>query len=132
VRRPLNPPYEVHCFVLSYQNIADDRAHSSEFRSLRPSSQAIYRGLIDRFSVQYGDNRVANLKHEHVVKLMAARAEKPVAANNLRKVAGRAAAAYRQRADEARHSSCPCGQLFQLVLVPLVETIFAGNLSRLD
>jgi integrase len=60
--------------------------HSSDFRSLKPSSQAIYRGVIDRFCIQYGDNRVAGLKREHVVKLMAARAEKPVAANNLRKM----------------------------------------------
>src|SRR5262249_8261453 len=60
--------------------------YSPEFRSLRPSSQAIYRGIIDRFCSQYGENRVANLKREHVVKLMAARADKPVAANNLRKV----------------------------------------------
>jgi len=60
--------------------------HSSDFRSLKLSSQAIYRGVIDRFCIQYGDNRVAGLKREHVVKLMAARAEKPVAANNLRKV----------------------------------------------
>jgi integrase len=72
-------PGTVRALAVSYFN-------SSEFRSLRSSSQAIYRGLIDRFSVQYGDNRVANLKREHVVKLMAARAEKPVAANNLRKV----------------------------------------------
>ena len=60
--------------------------HSSDFRSLKLSSQAIYRGVIDRFCIQYGDNRVAGLKREHVVKLMAARAEKPVAANNLRKM----------------------------------------------
>ena len=60
--------------------------HSSDFRSLKLSSQAIYRGVIDRFCIQYGDNRVAGLKREHVVKLMAARTEKPVAANNLRKM----------------------------------------------
>ena len=60
--------------------------NSPDFRSLRASSQAIYRGIIDRFRIQYGDNRAANLKREHVVKLMAARAERPVAANSLRKV----------------------------------------------
>src|SRR5215831_17560729 len=60
--------------------------NSPDFRSLRPSSQAIYRGIIDRFCTQYGDNRIAHLKREHVVKLMAARAQRPVAANNLRKV----------------------------------------------
>ena len=72
-------PGTVRALAVSYFN-------SSDFRSLKPSSQAIYRGVIDRFCIQYGDNRAANLKREHVVKLMAARAEKPVAANNLRKV----------------------------------------------
>jgi integrase len=72
-------PGTVRAVAVSYFN-------SPEFRSLRPSSQAIYRGIIDRFCSQYGEKRVANLKREHVVKLMAARAEKPVAANNLRKV----------------------------------------------
>src|SRR5262245_36454728 len=32
------------------------------------------------------DHRIANLKRDHVVKLMAARAQRPMAANNLRKV----------------------------------------------
>ena len=72
-------PGTVRALAVSYFN-------SPEFCSLKPSSQAIYRGIIDRFCTQYGENRVANLKREHVVKLMAARAEKPVAANNLRKV----------------------------------------------
>jgi len=72
-------PGTVRALAVSYFN-------SPDFRSLRPSSQAIYHGIIDRFCIQYGDHRVANLKREHVVKLMAARAEKPVAANNLRKV----------------------------------------------
>ena len=72
-------PGTVRALAVSYFN-------SPDFRSLRPSSQAIYRGIIDRFCTQYGDNRIANLKREHVVKLMAARAQRPVAANNLRKV----------------------------------------------
>jgi integrase len=72
-------PGTVRALAVSYFN-------SPEFCSLRSSSQAIYRWLIDRFCVQYGDNRIATLRREHIVKLMAARAEKPVAANNLRKV----------------------------------------------
>ena len=72
-------PGTIRALAVSYFN-------SPDFRSLRPSSQAIYRGIIDRFCTQYGDNRIANLKREHVVKLMAARAQRPVAANNLRKV----------------------------------------------
>jgi integrase len=72
-------PGTVRALAVSYFN-------SPDFRSLRPSSQAIYRGIIDRLCIQYGDNRIANLKREHVVKLIAARAERPGAANNLRKV----------------------------------------------
>jgi len=44
-------PGTVRALAVSYFN-------SSDFRSLRPSSQAIYRGLIDRFCLQFGDNRV--------------------------------------------------------------------------
>jgi integrase len=72
-------PGTVRALAVSYFN-------SSDFSSLKPSSQAIYRGVIDRFCIQYGNNRVAGLKREHVVRLMAARAERPVAANTLRKV----------------------------------------------
>jgi hypothetical protein len=59
---------------------------SAEFRSLKPSSQAVYRNIIDRFCIEHGDKRVALLKREHIVKLLAARAEKPWAANALRMV----------------------------------------------
>jgi integrase len=59
---------------------------SAEFRSLRPSSQAVYRNIIDRFCIEHGDKRVALLKREHIVKLLAARSEKPWAANALRMV----------------------------------------------
>jgi integrase len=72
-------PGTVRALAVSYFN-------SPDFRSLKSSSRAIYRSIIDRFCIQYGDNRIANRKREHVVKLMAARADKPVAANNLRKV----------------------------------------------
>jgi len=51
-------PGTVRALAVSYFN-------SPDFRSLRPSSQAIYRGIIDRFCVQYGDNRVAKPSAEH-------------------------------------------------------------------
>ena len=44
-----------------------------------------YRWAIERFCTEHGDKRVALLQREHVVKLMAARADKPGAANRLRK-----------------------------------------------
>ena len=59
---------------------------SPEFRSrLQPSTQSGYRGAIERLCKEHGDKRVATLQREHVVRLLAARAEKPEAANRLRK-----------------------------------------------
>ena len=67
---------------------------SIAFRSLRLSSQKVYRALIDRFCrdiganglVEYGELPAATMRREHIVKLMAARADKPDSANGLRKV----------------------------------------------
>jgi len=72
-------PGTIRALAVSYFN-------SIEFRSLRPSSQAIYRNIVERFCVEHGDKRVALLQREHILKLMAVRAEKPWAANALRKM----------------------------------------------
>jgi integrase len=57
---------------------------SPEFRSLRPSTQRAYRWIIERLCRDHGDKRVMDLRRDHVVRLMAARAERPGAANGLR------------------------------------------------
>jgi integrase len=66
---------------------------SIAFRSMKPITQSVYRNLIDRFCREtdqeghaHGDKRAATLQREHIVKLMAARADKPDSANGLRKV----------------------------------------------
>lgn len=69
----------MRALAISYYN-------SLGFRSLKPSSRAIYRRIIDRFCREHGDKRVATLQRGHIVKLMAARAEKPGSANGLHKV----------------------------------------------
>jgi len=70
-------PGTMRALAISYYN-------SLGFRSLKPSSQAIYRRIIDRFCREHGDKRAATLQREHIVKLMAAR--KPGSANGLQKV----------------------------------------------
>ena len=62
------------------------------FLSMKPSTQGVYRNIINRFceasgksGIRYGDMTAAALQREHVIKLMAARADKPDAANGLRK-----------------------------------------------
>ena len=57
---------------------------SPAFSTLRPTTQQAYRGMIDRLCRDHGDKRAADLRREHVIKLMAARAKQPGAANSLR------------------------------------------------
>src|SRR5262245_61031582 len=57
---------------------------SPEFRTLRRSTQRAYRLRIERLCKDHGDKRVADLRREHVVRLMATRADQPGAANGLR------------------------------------------------
>lgn len=66
---------------------------SVAFRTMKPSTQSVYRNAIERLCEQtdregreYGDKSAATLQREHVVKLMAAKAEKPESTNLLRKV----------------------------------------------
>jgi integrase len=72
-------PGTMRALAVSYYNSAD-------FRLLETSTQSVYRNLIDRFCLEHGDKRAATLGREHIVKLMAARADKPESANGLRKV----------------------------------------------
>jgi integrase len=58
---------------------------SPAFRTTRPSTQYTYRNVIDRLCAEHGDKRVALLQRDHVVKLLAARAETPATANALRR-----------------------------------------------
>ena len=59
---------------------------SARFRSLAPSTQSAYQGIIDRLCEGAGNHRVAALERKHVVTMMAARSAKPDSANGLRKV----------------------------------------------
>src|SRR5262245_6426712 len=56
---------------------------SPAFRTTRPSTQYTYRNVIDRLCAEHGDKRVA--RREHVIKLLAACAHTPGAANALRR-----------------------------------------------
>jgi integrase len=66
---------------------------SIDFRSMKSSTQGVYRNIVERFCREsdrdgnaYGDKSALTLQREHIVKLMAARAERPDSANGLRKV----------------------------------------------
>lgn len=71
------------------------------FSALRPSSRRTYRWTIEKLCREHGDKRVALLRREHIIKLMASRT--PGAANKLRKALRammRHAVAIGMRADD--------------------------------
>lgn len=56
---------------------------SPDFKSLKPSTQRTYRGIIERFRVQHGDKRVASIERKHIVAILGGMEKTPAAANNL-------------------------------------------------
>ena len=77
----------------SFRALAVSYFNTVAFRTLKGSTQSLYRNAIERLCDQadregrkYGDKSAATMQREHVVKLMAAKAEKPESANLLRKV----------------------------------------------
>ena len=70
----------------TFRALAVSYFSSLGFRSMKPSTQSVYRNAIERLCDDHGDKGAATMQREHVVKLMAARAEKPEGANLLRKV----------------------------------------------
>src|SRR5215203_1796749 len=87
-------PGTIRALAVSYFNSIGPIPNSDclGFRSMKPSAQAVYRNIIHRFceesgktGMKYRDMSAATLQREHVIKLMAARAERPDGANGLRK-----------------------------------------------
>jgi len=77
----------------SMRALAVSYFQSVDYRSLQPRTQRVYRGLIDRFCEQadrdgnkFGDKRAALIRREHIIRLIAIKADKPEAANQFRKV----------------------------------------------
>ncbi|GAB1716314.1 MAG: tyrosine recombinase [Nitrobacter sp.] len=58
---------------------------SSEFKALAKSTQAVYRGVLDRFVDKHGDGPIASLQPKHINKLIDEMANTPSAASNFRK-----------------------------------------------
>ncbi|HYG26402.1 MAG TPA: hypothetical protein VD906_05810, partial [Caulobacteraceae bacterium] len=53
---------------------------------LRPTTQATYRGIIERFRNKYGQLPVRGLERKHVMAMLDQRSATPAAANNLLKI----------------------------------------------
>ncbi len=87
-------PGTLRALAVSYFNSAGPIPNSDciGFKSMKPSTQGVYRNIINRFceetgktGIKYGDMPAAALGREHIIKMMAARADKPDLANGFRK-----------------------------------------------
>lgn len=56
---------------------------SPEFTGVAPSTQATYRGIVERFRADYGELRIATLERRHIKEIIGKKAATPAAANNL-------------------------------------------------
>ncbi len=56
---------------------------SAGFRTLRPSTKATYKGIVERFRAEFGANKVAELQPKHVFLILDRKVDTPAAARNL-------------------------------------------------
>lgn len=61
---------------------------SADFKALRDSTKATYSGILERFRVEHGTKPVRLLEQRHVRRIIADKADKPAAANNLLRILG--------------------------------------------
>lgn len=59
---------------------------SNEFLDLRPSTQVVYRGVLERFRSAFGDDPIQRFDAERIARLMVEMRHKPHAAARLRKL----------------------------------------------
>jgi integrase len=62
---------------------------SQGWQGMQPSSQRTYRGIIERWRKSHGSKPIARLEARHVDRWLAEMADRPAAANNLRKALSR-------------------------------------------
>jgi integrase len=71
-------PGSINALCVSYYRLI--------FPALKPSTQALRRGVLEWLRRQFGDMPVARLQREHAAAIIAAKANTPAAANTLRMV----------------------------------------------
>lgn len=76
IGRSKSVPGTIGALIASYYQTPD-------FLGLSPSTQRVYRNILERFRKDHGDKRVAKLEKRHIQKIMAERSETPSSANRL-------------------------------------------------
>src|SRR6516225_9923178 len=71
-------PGTVNALIVSYYTLV--------FPTLKPSTQRLRRNILERFRREHGNDPVNRLEQKHIAAIIAAKANTPEAANNLRKL----------------------------------------------
>jgi hypothetical protein len=71
-------PGSINALIVSYYNLV--------FPTLKPSTQAHRRAILERFRHDHGDKSVARIERQHVASIIAKKANTPHAANSLLKI----------------------------------------------
>lgn len=69
----------------TFARLASDYFRSADFKRLKPSSQAVSRGIIEAFIAKHGHKPVAMFERRHATQIIGKKADTPAAANNLLK-----------------------------------------------
>lgn len=69
----------------SFDDVISRFYRSGEWSRLKPTTQEVYRGILERFRAKYGTRMVEGMTARHVATLIAGMQETPTAANNLKK-----------------------------------------------
>lgn len=69
----------------SFARMIEDYMRSPDFLSTKATSQAVTKGILDRFASEYGDREVAGFERKHLTIIIGKMADRPAAANNLLK-----------------------------------------------
>lgn len=72
----------------SFDDLIERFYRSARFKDVKPQTQRIYTGELERFRKTYGKRSAATMTARHVSGLMAKMADTPAAANNLKKRLG--------------------------------------------
>lgn len=74
-----------HVAAGSFDALISKYYRSTKWTQLKPSTQEVYRGELERFRATYGARSVAGMTARNIANLMAKMQETPTAANNLKK-----------------------------------------------
>ncbi|MBM3654789.1 MAG: integrase [Alphaproteobacteria bacterium] len=81
----IDPPPALRGSPGTFSRLIAEYEQSVDFKRLKPSTQAVYRNMFDKFAAKHGHRLVGQMRREHVDQIIAQMAATPGAANSFLK-----------------------------------------------